>query len=269
MPYLQSFYNAEVQKIHCKSLSKFTIKQRSVESLQFHFILTMSHWSSGLPVCFPSQGTRVQIPWVVLMWNLDSPVSAVPLHWWPRCDWLLRPRLRRASSRTVTRSSCWQCDNPTWSHITFLSRFHARCRSPFQLHNRWSRLLGGAPWRACNLTSFSPCLTGPVDYPFASRHKGCGFKSPGGYVCETRNLLLALSCYRRIRPWRYSRRKKTWPVCKGNNFLGHKNDSDIARPLGISLFIISICYHFIFLFQAVVLAEILRFSSSSFCHSYW
>ncbi len=35
-------------------------------------------------------------------------------------------------------------------------------------------------WRACNLTSFSPCLTGPVDYPFASCHKGPGFKTPGG-----------------------------------------------------------------------------------------
>ncbi len=34
-------------------------------------------------------------------------------------------------------------------------------------------------WRACNLTSFSPCLTGPVDYPFASRHKGPGFKPQG------------------------------------------------------------------------------------------
>ncbi len=36
---------------------------------------TMSHWSSGLPVCFPSQGTHVQIPWGGLMWNRDSPVS--------------------------------------------------------------------------------------------------------------------------------------------------------------------------------------------------
>ncbi len=35
-------------------------------------------------------------------------------------------------------------------------------------------------WRACNLTSFSPCLTDPVDYLFASRHKGPRFKSPGG-----------------------------------------------------------------------------------------
>jgi hypothetical protein len=35
-------------------------------------------------------------------------------------------------------------------------------------------------WRACNLTLFLPCLTGPVDYLFASRHKGHRFKSPGG-----------------------------------------------------------------------------------------
>jgi hypothetical protein len=34
-----------------------------------------------------------------------------------------------------------------------------------------------------------------VDYPFASCHKGLGFKSPGGYFCETGILLLALSRY--------------------------------------------------------------------------
>ncbi len=50
-------------------------------------------------------------------------------------------------------------------------------------------------WRACNLTSFLTCLTDPVDYPFASHHKGPGFKSPGGYLCETGILLLALSRY--------------------------------------------------------------------------
>ncbi len=163
----------------------------------------MSHWSSGLPVCFPSQGTQVQIPRGVLMWNRDSPVSDVSLHWWPWHDWSsLWPRLRRASSRTVTRPSCWQCDNPTWSHTAFLSRFHARCRSRFRLHNRFTTdgvgCWGGFLWRACNLTSFSPCLTGPVDYLFASRHKEPRFKSPGGYLCETGILLLAMSCYRFI-----------------------------------------------------------------------
>jgi hypothetical protein len=40
-----------------------------------------------------------------------------------------------------------------------------------------------------------PCLTGPVDYLFASHHKGPRFKSPGGYLCGTGILLLALSCY--------------------------------------------------------------------------
>jgi hypothetical protein len=115
-----------------------------VESLQSHFILTMSHWSSGLPVCFLSQGTQVQIPKGVLKWNQDSPVSVVSLHWWPRHDWSSWPRLRRASSRTITRPLYWQCDNSTWSHTAFLSRFHARCRSPFRLHNWRSRLLGGS-----------------------------------------------------------------------------------------------------------------------------
>jgi hypothetical protein len=84
-------------------------------------------------------------PQGVLMWNRDSPVSVVSLHWWPWCDWSLWPCLRRASSRTVTRLSCRQCDNPTWSHTVLLSRFHARCRSSFRLHNRHSQSLGGSP----------------------------------------------------------------------------------------------------------------------------
>jgi hypothetical protein len=33
---------------------------------------------------------------------------------------------------------------------------------------------------------------------FASRHKGHRFKSPGGYLCETGILLLALSRYNRF-----------------------------------------------------------------------
>jgi hypothetical protein len=38
------------------------VSSRSVESLQSHCIHTMSHWSSGLPVCFLSCGTQVQFP---------------------------------------------------------------------------------------------------------------------------------------------------------------------------------------------------------------
>jgi hypothetical protein len=72
-------------------------------------------------------------------WNQDSPVSVVSLHWWPWSDWSLWPHLRWASYRTVTRPSCRQCDNPTWSHTALLSRFQACCR----LHNWHSRHLGG------------------------------------------------------------------------------------------------------------------------------
>ncbi len=79
------------------------------------------------------------------MWNRDSPVSAVSIHWWPWRDWSLWPCLRQASFRTVTRPSCQQCDNPTSSHTAFMSHFHVRCRSTFWLHNRRSRLLGGSP----------------------------------------------------------------------------------------------------------------------------
>ncbi len=106
------------------------------------------------------------------------PVSVVSLYWWPRCDWSLWPRLRWASSRTVTRPLWRQCDNPTWSHTTLLSQFHARCRSSFWLHNDivcW----GGALWIACNFTALIPCLTGPVNYPFASCHEEPGFTPQG------------------------------------------------------------------------------------------
>jgi hypothetical protein len=51
-------------------------------------------------------------------------------------------------------------------------------------------------WTAYNLTAFTPCLTGPVDYPFASRHEGPGFNTQGGYLCETGILLLALPRYK-------------------------------------------------------------------------
>ncbi len=117
------------------------------------------------------------IPRGILKWNQDSPVSVVSLHWWP---WSLWPHLRRASSRTINRPSCWQYDNPTWSHTALLSQFHARCRFSFRLHSRHSRLLGGGTlWRAWNLTALIHSLTGPVGQPFASRHVGPGFNLQG------------------------------------------------------------------------------------------
>jgi hypothetical protein len=45
-----------------QSAQNYTAFSPTVESLQSHMILTMFHWSSGLPICFPPQGTQVQIP---------------------------------------------------------------------------------------------------------------------------------------------------------------------------------------------------------------
>jgi hypothetical protein len=74
-------------QFHVRCRSSFRLHNRQsrllggspVESLQSRYIYTMSHWSSGLPICFPSWGTRVQIPRGVLMWNRESPVSVVSL----------------------------------------------------------------------------------------------------------------------------------------------------------------------------------------------
>jgi hypothetical protein len=146
---------------------------RREPAISFHsHHVSLVQWTTRLRPVTRDPGSK---PLGGLMWNRYSPVSDVSLHWWPWCDWsFLWPRLRRASSQTISGPSCRQCDNLTWSHTALLSRFHARCRSP----GCW----GGALWRACNLISFSPCLTGPVDYPFASRHKGPGFKTLGGLM---------------------------------------------------------------------------------------
>jgi hypothetical protein len=69
--FICSYYECSVQFSDLKQLSYARyanlLKNQLVESLQSHIILTMSHWSSGLPVCFPPQGTQVQIPRGVLM----------------------------------------------------------------------------------------------------------------------------------------------------------------------------------------------------------
>ncbi len=102
-----------------------------------------SSTGQGFTCLLPIMMDRGSTPRGVLMWNRDSPVSVVLLHWWPRCDWSLWPPLRRALSQTVTRLLCSKCDYPTWYHPTLLSQFHACCRSSFRLHSRHSRLLGG------------------------------------------------------------------------------------------------------------------------------
>jgi hypothetical protein len=155
------------------------------------YTVLLVQWSTRL---LPIMRDPCSIPRGVLMWSRDSPVSIVSLHWWPRCDWSLWPCLRRASDQTVTRPSCRQCNNSNWSHTGLLSWFHACCRSPFWLHNRHCRLLGGALWRACNLTAFIHSSTGTVVHPFASHHKGTRF-NPQGVLTWNGDSPVSLSRY--------------------------------------------------------------------------
>ncbi len=141
------------------------------------YTVPLVQWSTHLLPIMRDPGS---IPRGVLMWNRVSPVSVASLHWWPRRDWSLWPRLRWASFRTITRPSCRQCDNPTWSHSALLSRFHARCRSSFRLHNRHSRLLGGSPVESlqshCIHTQFNLSSGPTVCFPSWETQ----VQSPGG-----------------------------------------------------------------------------------------
>jgi hypothetical protein len=74
--------------------------------------------------------------------------------------------------------------------------FHARCRSSFRLHNRHSRLLGGgSPVESLQShwihTQFQWSSGQPVCFP----SWGTRVQSSGGYLYETRILLLSLSRY--------------------------------------------------------------------------
>jgi hypothetical protein len=55
------------------------------------YTVSLVQWVNPLLPVMRDPGS---IPRGVLMWNWDSPVSIVSLHWWPRHDWSLWPRLR-------------------------------------------------------------------------------------------------------------------------------------------------------------------------------
>ncbi len=145
---------------------------------------------------FPSWGTRVQSPGgylcetgillLILSRTIDdhNRIDHCGLIWGG-----LRPE-----PPLGRRANIVKC-NPTGSHIAFLSRFHARCRSFFWLHNWHSRLLGGSPVKSlqshCIHTQFHWFSGPPVCFPSWGTRVQC----TGGYLCETGILLLALSRY--------------------------------------------------------------------------
>ncbi len=118
----------------------------------------MSHWSSRLPVCFPSQGTQVQIPGGYL------------------CETgiLLLAMYRYISDPDVSDHHCglvWGGPRPKPS----LGPRNDNVIIPLDL----TQLSCSGFMLAAGLPS-----------------KGTRFKNPGGYLCETGILLLAMSRYK-------------------------------------------------------------------------
>ncbi len=151
-----------------------------MESLQSHFILTMPHWSSGLPFASSHNGPRFQSPGgylcetgilllVLSRYFRDPDVidHCGLVRGRPRPEPSLGPR----ADNVIIPLDFTQLSCPGFTLAACL---------PSGFTTEGVGCWGGFLWRACNLTTFSPCLTGQVDYPFASCHKGPGFKSPGG-----------------------------------------------------------------------------------------
>ncbi len=119
---------------------------RVVESLQSHCIHTMSHWSSGLPVCFLSWGTQVQSPGGYL--SETGLILLALSHYIGDQDMIdhcglvwggLRPEpsLGRRAYNVIIPLDLTQLFYPGFTKT--------RCRFSFQLHNQHGQLLGGSP----------------------------------------------------------------------------------------------------------------------------
>ncbi len=140
-------------------------------------ILTMSHWSSGLTCLLPATMITGSNPLGGLMWNRDSPVSVVPLHWWPRRDWSstgLRPQQLSLGPHP---------DNVT---VHLISHSFPVPVS----HSLQNSLLASQPTESA--AGGEPCGEPAISHDshhvslvqwtnlFASHHKGHRFKSPRG-----------------------------------------------------------------------------------------
>jgi hypothetical protein len=171
------------------------LKRGSVESLQSHSILTMSHWSSGLTLCFLSQGTWVQIPWGylcetgILLLALSCYIGDPDVidHFcglvWGRLH--PEPSLGPRADNVIIPLDL----------TAFLSRFHARCRSPFRLHNRRSWLLGGSPVESLQFHSILTMSHWSSGLTLCFPSQGTWVQIPWGVLMWNWVLLLGLSHY--------------------------------------------------------------------------
>jgi hypothetical protein len=167
-----------------------------VESLQSHCIHTQFHWSSG-PVVHPftsrHKGPGFN-PQEGTLWNRDSPVNDVSLHWWPWHNWSLWPHLRRLRPDSSLGRHADNVIIPLDLTQLFCPGFMLNAGPPSSFTTNIVGCWGGALWRACNLTAFItvPLVQWSTRLLPVMRDPG---SIPRGYLCETRIRLLALSHY--------------------------------------------------------------------------
>ncbi len=160
----------------------------SVESLQSRCIHTQFHWSSGPPVCFPSWGTRVQSPGGYLC---ETGILLLALSCYigdpnviDHCGLISggvrpEPSLGHRADNVIIPLDLTQL---------FCPCFMLAAGSPSGFTTNIVGCWGGVLWRACNLTTFTPCLT--VMYFFIAIR--IRLKSMGGDSCTVQCLFLWL-----------------------------------------------------------------------------
>jgi hypothetical protein len=132
----------------------------TVESLQSHMILTMSHWSSGLTCLLPATRVTGSNPQGGYLCETGILLLAMS-HYIGDPDVIDR---QQDSPPQLSLSP--RADNVTVPlDLTQLScpGFTLAAGLPSSFTTDVVGCWGGALWRACNLKWFSACLTGPVD----------------------------------------------------------------------------------------------------------
>jgi hypothetical protein len=155
-------------------------------------ILTMSHWSSGLPVCFLPQGTQAQIPWGdlcetgILLLALSRHIGDPDV-----IDHQQGPQLSlgpRADNVTVpldlTQLSC--------------PGFTLAAGLPSDFTTTESAAGGGRPVESLQSHMILTISHWSSGLPVCFLPQGTQVQIPWGDLCETRILLLAMSCYKLV-----------------------------------------------------------------------
>ncbi len=149
------------------------------------------------------------IPKGLFMWNRDSPIGIISLHWWPQRDRSLWPRLRRVSSQTLSLGRrAVNVIIPLDLTQLFCPIFTLAAGPPSGFTTDIVGCWGRALWRACNLTALIHSYTGPVVHLFASCHEGPRFNPQEGTCVD--GIYYILVCCSCVKCADYTHKKLNW-----------------------------------------------------------